>query len=116
MIEVIDVNNFVVDMITVATTTDANAGWTGNINFLLPIGLQSNTPLYGYGAEGYGESTYGTPRAGSGVVGGMRQWSLTNFGEDLLANPRQGAIYWWDASNGTGQRASIVTGKHPTSR
>ncbi len=35
----------------------------------------------------------------------IRLWTHDNFGEDLLINPRDGAIYYWDKSSGTGSRA-----------
>ena len=35
----------------------------------------------------------------------IRTWSHDNFGEDLILNPRDGAIYYWDKSNGLGNRA-----------
>ncbi len=39
-----------------------------------------------------------------------RTWSLDTWGEDLVANPRGGKIYLWDASVGTGTRAAEITG------
>ena len=35
----------------------------------------------------------------------LRVWSHDNFGEDLLVNPRDGAIYFWDRTNGLSTRA-----------
>ena len=35
----------------------------------------------------------------------IRTWSHDNFGEDLILNPRDGAIYYWDKSNGLSNRA-----------
>ena len=35
----------------------------------------------------------------------LRVWSVDNFGEDLIINVRDGDIYYWDASDGTGKRA-----------
>ena len=35
----------------------------------------------------------------------LRVWSHDNFGEDLLINPRDGAIYLWDRTNGLSTRA-----------
>jgi hypothetical protein len=34
----------------------------------------------------------------------LRIWSHDNFGEDLLFNVRDGGIYYWDKTNGTGTR------------
>lgn len=35
----------------------------------------------------------------------LRTWAHDNFGEDLLMNPRDGALYYWDKSNGLTTRA-----------
>jgi hypothetical protein len=43
----------------------------------------------------------------------LRTWALDTWGEDLLASPRGGGLYWWDRSKGTGTRASIFGGEAP---
>lgn len=44
----------------------------------------------------------------------LRLWSQSNFGEDLLFSPRQGALYLWQPGNGSSPdvttRASLVSG------
>jgi len=35
----------------------------------------------------------------------IRLWSHDNFGEDLILNPRDGAIYYWDRTNGLSARS-----------
>lgn len=35
----------------------------------------------------------------------IRLWSHDNFGEDLILNPRDGALYYWDKTNGLSNRA-----------
>jgi len=39
------------------------------------------------------------------VTNELRLWSEDNFGEDLLLNPRDGAIYYWDRSGNLSTRA-----------
>ena len=39
----------------------------------------------------------------------IRTWSHDNFGEDLIINPRDGAIYYWDKSTGLGVRAKELS-------
>jgi hypothetical protein len=41
----------------------------------------------------------------SGTTREIRTWSHDNFGEDLLINPRDGAVYRWDKTNGLSTRA-----------
>ena len=35
----------------------------------------------------------------------IRLWSHDNFGEDLILNPRDGGLFYWDRTNGLGTRA-----------
>ena len=39
----------------------------------------------------------------------IRTWSHDNFGEDLIINPRDGAIYYWDKSTGFSVRAKELS-------
>ena len=39
-----------------------------------------------------------------------RTWSCDNWGEDLIINPRDGLIYLWDTSVGTGTAAGAIAG------
>lgn len=85
-------------------------------SYEIPSGAASETPALGYGACGYGESTYGTPRdpSCSELVDRIRIWSLDNFGEDLIASPRGGAVYHWDRTLGPLSRAVQLTGAPAT--
>ena len=52
---------------------------------------------------------WGMP-ATTNVAGALlRHWSHDNFGEDLVMNVRDGAIYYWDKSSGTSARAVEIT-------
>ena len=35
----------------------------------------------------------------------IRLWSHDNFGEDIIINPRDGGLFYWDRTNGLGNRA-----------
>lgn len=84
---------------------------TGDVreNFLIHCGTTSPDPGYGWGVGTWGTSAWGTPRSMSTVVINERQWSLSNWGQDLVANPRGGAIYLWNTSAGPSTRAAIIT-------
>lgn len=93
-----DVNNFVITATSVAnatTTASENAG-NARIEYLLPTGLPVNTGLFGYGSGLYGSGLYGgSSGGGAASIALLRQWSLDNFGQDLIASPSNGAIYFW---------------------
>ena len=104
---VADSNHFTFPYTTVAAATSANVG-TVTLHSLLKSGPEFNTNGLGWGAGTYGTGTYGTPASASNIVFRMRNWSMSTFGEDLLANPRGGSIYLWDATSGTDERAKLI--------
>lgn len=97
--------------ITAAGNASSTATGGGNPSIAYDIypGLADNGELLGYGTGTYGSSTYGTPRApGSGIPAKLRTWSLDNWGEDLIASPSKGGIYWWDRTTGPSSRALLL--------
>ena len=46
----------------------------------------------------------------------IRLWSHDNFGEDLLINPRDSGVFYWDKSTGTGARAVELSTRSGTKR
>lgn len=49
---------------------------------------------------------WGDPaNAGSAKLSELRLWSEDNFGEDLLINPRDGGVYYWDKTLNLSSRA-----------
>lgn len=97
-----------------ATSTASNTGGTPDYEYEISAGESSVVVATGYGTGPYGAEGYGDARTGSTLVVGIRTWSLDNWGEDLLACPRGGSIYWWDRTKGTGTRAEALGGDAPT--
>jgi hypothetical protein len=94
---------------TSAAATGATGGGTVQAQYDISCGFKDDGEiLRGYGTGNYGTGPYGTARADSTFVGQARVWSLEKFGEDLLASPRGGTIYWWDRSLGPSSRAVVV--------
>lgn len=114
VVSVTDTDNFVIT-VTSAATGPGSSGEGGSPTFRYDIsaGASSAIAATGYGTGPYGREGYGTARTGSTLVLGIRTWSLDTWGEDLLASPRGGAIYWWDRSKGTGSRAEKLGGDSP---
>ena len=110
-VSVIDVNSFTFEYVSTADATAASAGAFG-IDFLLQTGTSATSFGYGYGAGTYGRGTWNSAVASSegGVGINMRQYTLDNFGEDLIIDySPQGKLYQWDASNGLTTRAILVS-------
>ena len=92
---------------TLSAFGTANKLWLmreGALYDITPNGLttglvNSATADSGYGADGYGSGPYGggwTAFAGQGSF--PRVWTVCKWGEDLVACPRGGPIYFWDYS------------------
>jgi hypothetical protein len=106
---VIDPNNYTIFAPGNATSTVNLGGGTVTLEYDISCGLAKNGELLGYGTGQYGEGTYGTPRAvGTGVPAKMRIWSLSNWGQDLVASFNGGELYWWQWGTGPNSRAALV--------
>lgn len=103
----ITANTWTIQHASNATSTVSGAGGAVQYTPLLGSGLEFNAAAFGWGADTYGASTYGTPRS-SGVIVNLRQYSLDTWGEDLLINPRGGPIYLWTPVLGPLVRATII--------
>lgn len=78
-----------------------------------PVALSATpTPIEVYqvigyfGTTGWGNATTG---AGFGVAQQMRIWTNDNYGQNLLAAPRGGPIYYWTNNTSTWPRAVPLT-------
>lgn len=89
----------------------ATGGGTVSLEYDVNIGTVDQTVALGWGVCGWGEDPWGTARSAacSGVIRKLRTWSLDNFGEDLIANPRGDANYWWDRTAGPLSRAVLLS-------
>jgi hypothetical protein len=100
-----------------ATSTGTSAV-TATFNYQLTTGNTTFTYGVGWGAGGWGGVTtgyastgWGSPApAGLGVGIQLRLWSQSNYGEDLVFNPRSGAMYYWanNASPNVYDRGQII--------
>jgi hypothetical protein len=92
---------------TITTSVAATAGDSGNGggstvgNYQITTGNVAFTYGTGWGAGGWGGVTvnyastgWGSP-ASTGLGIQLRLWSQSNYGEDLIFNPRGGAMYYW---------------------
>lgn len=105
---VVDADTYTIIAQQAALTTVSGGGGNVNYEYDIDAGLASNSEVFGWGTGPYGSGLYGVGDAGTGVQAKMRIWSLDNFGEDLLASPSGGALYWWDKTLGPTSRAVVV--------
>jgi hypothetical protein len=114
---------------TIVVGVNANASDSGDggaavvSSYQISTGSDIYTVGVGWGAGGWSGITtgfastgWGSPAAsGLGVDIQLRVWSQSNFGEDLIINPRGGALYYWknNASPSTFDRAVLLSPTSP---
>jgi hypothetical protein len=102
---VVDANTYKITFPTNATGTTAAGGGSVTASYQINVGPATSTYGYGWGISTWGLSTWSTPRASSTITLQGRNWSLDNFGEDLVATVLDGGTYKWDTSSGMSVRA-----------
>jgi hypothetical protein len=105
----------------VSSAVTVTAGTTGAATFALQIttGGDVYTVGVGWGSGGWGGVTSGytstgwgaSAPAGLGIGLQLRTWSQSNYGQNLVFNPRGGAIYYWvvDATPTIFNRAQVIS-------
>jgi len=87
-----------------AVTADASVSGGGGgatvAEYQINCGLDVYVSSSGWGAGTWGTSGWGQTTA-LADYNQLRLWSIDNFGEDLVACPRSGGVYYWDNTNFT---------------
>lgn len=106
---------------TFAANATATSGATVSINgglinsvYYIALAPQS-TGSSGFGGGSFGAGPFGSGSTSTSVSGTSitaTDWTLDNFGQDLIACPAGGPIYYWDP-NGLVQNAQILGGTAP---
>jgi hypothetical protein len=92
-----------------ANATDASGspgGGSVSAAYQINVGPEFQIPTTGWGSGTWGSGTWGT---GTQSLAPLRLWSQINFGEDLIFAPRDGQIYYWDATNGLNTRGVLLS-------
>ena len=96
---IIDANNFTIDVATIATPgTVTTSGTAAGAAFQINIGSDITTIGNGWGAGAWGFSTWNTPRPTGVITANPRIWQIDNFGEDIIATIAGGKTYYFDTS------------------
>lgn len=106
VINVVDANNFEIEVLTAATSTVANGGGSAiKIGCQIHPGLAIGAYGYGWGTGGWGDDGWGLS-SDEPVYSPQRDWWFDNFDNDLVMNiravvqqagdiPTGGPIYYW---------------------
>ena len=89
---------------TFTATATANASDSGNgggstvAAYQINVGITTVVGGTGFGAGTFGRGTWGSAATAVAGGGSLRMWRQDNFGEDLVFNIYDGAVYYWDKS------------------
>ncbi len=107
-VTLVNANSYTITVSATADATDVSGspgGGTVKAFYQINVGPEIQIPLTGWGAGPWGAGPWG---AGASSLSGLRVWSQSNFGEDLLFAPRDGNIYYWDATSGVSSRGAAL--------
>ena len=94
---------------TITTPSVVAAGATGGSSvsaaYQLNAGPAYAVPLTGWGAGAWGAGAWGV---GTTSTTSLQLWSQINYGEDLVFGPRNGGLYYWDATGGVTTRGVLL--------
>ena len=106
-VTVVDANTY-----TITASSNASSTVTGGGGASVTAAYQINTgsaiqvPITGWGGGPWGSGPWGV---GTVTLFGIRLWSQSNFGEDLVFAYRGGPLLYWDATGTTSTRGVYVS-------
>lgn len=112
---ILTANSFTITVTNEATASSSFSMNSGNAQLLYYINLGPPATGAGYGIGGYGSGGYGTGTTQSAQTGDpitATDWTSDNWGQILLACPRNGGIYQFDPLGGF-TNAGLVTTAPP---
>jgi hypothetical protein len=101
------------DTFTILVTTAATSSGTGGgtaivVSFEIDVGPATTTYGYGWGAGAWGAGAWGTSSLVPIKIF-QQDWFIDNFDNDIVANIRDGAIYYWEYTGSFNTRAVLLS-------
>jgi hypothetical protein len=93
---VVDSTHYTITASTTATGTGSGGGAVVYASYILHIGAATNVAFGGWGSNVWSSSNWGGIGYASTATLGI--WSQWNFGENLVFGPKQGKLYYWNAT------------------
>lgn len=105
----ISTSQYAINIEGVFSSSATSGGGAGAVAaYQVTSGLDTYTVGVGWGADPWGSGGWGDP-AIVGIGQQLRLWTADNYGEDLVIAPRNGSIFYWDATLGTTVRAEYLS-------
>ena len=94
IVDIIDNNSYKIELTTAATSTLTGTGGTGvTAEYEIHVGANTAIESFGWSAGSWGTEGWGIERSVSPETLDIRIWSLTNYGEDLVACHESSPLY-----------------------
>jgi hypothetical protein len=108
-----DADSFTIQIQTTETGTPMSSTGSATINPYEEIGPTIQTYGYGWGTSTWGTVGWGVGSTSSNVILDPGNWSLDNFGQQLIATIKNGKTFVWDPGTTSPlltTRATVMTG------
>jgi len=112
-------DTFTIQLQTTETGTPMSTAGSGTIDPYEDIGPTIQTYGYGWGTDTWGSDEWGAGSTSSNVILDPGNWSLDNFGQQLIATIKDSKTFVWDPGTTNPQletRATLMTGAPTASR
>ena len=107
--DILTSNTYTITLGVTANASDSGNGGSGTDGaYQLNVGLDTQVGGTGWSAGTWGRGTWNSSSEIT-TTSTIRLWSHDNFGEDLIINPRDSNLFYWDKSSGTGARAVLLS-------
>ena len=113
---IVSANSYEITLSAAANSSDSGNGGSSVVGaYQINVGLDTVVGGTGWGAGTWSRGGWGSAEPnGLTTTTQIRLWSHDNFGEDLLINPRDSNLYYWDKTNTTSTRAIELSTKSGT--
>ena len=101
----VDGNSFTITTATAATSSTSGGGTGITAEFQINVGNDIAAAGYGWGAGAWSRGAWGSGSAAP-VFAAQQDWFIQNFDDDMVANIRNGPIYYWTYAGGVATRAT----------
>ncbi len=116
VVSVTNANNYTISVSVTANASDTGNGGSSVVGaYQINVGLDTTVGGTGWGAGTWGRGTWGSA-ASVTTTTELRLWSHDNFGEDLIINPIDGGVYYWDKTNTVSTRAVELSTRDASAR
>jgi len=112
-------DTFTIKLKTTETGTPMSTAGSGTIDPYEDVGPTIQTYGYGWGTDTWGSDEWGAGSTSSNVILDPGNWSLDNFGQQLIATIKDSKTFVWDPGTTNPQletRATLMTGAPTASR